>query len=144
MNAAAAAALARALSFSFEEISRGLSAARPYAHRSRIVAGAGGITILDDCYNASPASMEAALATLAALDGRRDGRGAVAVLGDMLELGAAEEEAHRALGTKRAGVGRRRRRLLRSPFLSYLRRILFFCLSSPRPTSPRSIRSSRG
>jgi UDP-N-acetylmuramoyl-tripeptide--D-alanyl-D-alanine ligase len=97
MNAAAAAAVARALSFTFEEISRGLAAARPYSHRSRVVGGAGGITILDDCYNASPASMEAALATLAGL--KKDGSGrAIAVLGDMLELGAFEEEAHRGLG----------------------------------------------
>jgi UDP-N-acetylmuramoyl-tripeptide--D-alanyl-D-alanine ligase len=97
MNAAAAAALALSLSYSFEEISRGLSLARPYAHRSRVVSGAGGSTILDDCYNASPASMEAALGTLASLVERGQGR-AVAVLGDMLELGTAEEEAHRELG----------------------------------------------
>ena len=97
MNAAAAAATARALSFTFEEISRGLSSARPYAHRSRVVAGAGGVTILDDCYNASPTSMEAALATLASLVAGGKGR-AVAVLGDMLELGGAEEEEHRRLG----------------------------------------------
>ncbi len=97
MNAAAAAATALALSFSFEEISRGLALARPYSHRSRVVPGAGGITILDDCYNASPASMEAALATLASLVAGGKGR-AVAVLGDMLELGSFEEDAHRALG----------------------------------------------
>jgi UDP-N-acetylmuramoyl-tripeptide--D-alanyl-D-alanine ligase len=102
MNAAAAAAVARALSFSFEEISRGLAATQPYSHRSRLVPGAGGITILDDCYNASPASMEAALATLASLKTAASGRTgrAVAVLGDMLELGAFEEEAHRAVGRK--------------------------------------------
>jgi UDP-N-acetylmuramoyl-tripeptide--D-alanyl-D-alanine ligase len=102
MNAAAAAAVARALSFSFEEISRGLAAAQPTSHRSRLVAGAGGITILDDCYNASPATMEAALATLASLKAGASGhaRRAVAVLGDMLELGAFEEEAHRTLGKK--------------------------------------------
>ena len=104
MNAAAAAALARALSFSFEEISRGLAAARPFTHRSRLVAGAGGITILDDCYNASPASMEAALAMLAGLTVRGSSR-AIAVLGDMLELGAAEEEEHRLLGRKAASAG---------------------------------------
>src|ERR1019366_3342295 len=51
MNAAEAAATALALSFSFEEISADLAAARPFAHRSRVVPGAGGITILDDCYN---------------------------------------------------------------------------------------------
>jgi len=97
MNAAAAAAAAFALSFSFEEISRGLTAARPYPHRSHVVAGAGGVTILDDCYNASPASMEAALATLAGLRSGGSGR-AIAVLGDMLELGESEESAHRELG----------------------------------------------
>ena len=97
MNAAAAAAVALSLSYSFEEISRGLSSARPTLHRSRIVSGAGGITILDDCYNASPASMEAALATLVSLVAGGKGR-AVAVLGDMLELGTAEEDAHRGLG----------------------------------------------
>ena len=57
MNATAAAATALALGFTFEEISRGLYDARPHAHRSRVVAGAGGITILDDCFNASPKSM---------------------------------------------------------------------------------------
>jgi UDP-N-acetylmuramoyl-tripeptide--D-alanyl-D-alanine ligase len=99
MNATAAAAVALSLSYTFEEISRGLSEARPYAHRSQVVAGAGGITLLDDCYNASPASMEAALATLAGLKKGGSGR-AIAVLGDMLELGASEEEAHRTLGKK--------------------------------------------
>ena len=98
MNATAAAALARALSFSFEEISSGLSAARPFAHRSRLLA-AHGLTILDDCYNANPSSMAAALDTLGTLagPGRR-----VAVLGDMLELGEAEAREHRALGERAA------------------------------------------
>lgn len=105
MNAAAAAATALALSYSFEEISRGLSLARPCSHRSLIVAGAGGVTILDDCYNASPASMEAALATLAGLkSGSGPGR-AIAVLGDMLELGAHEEGAHRDVGRRAAEAG---------------------------------------
>jgi UDP-N-acetylmuramoyl-tripeptide--D-alanyl-D-alanine ligase len=98
MNAAAAAALARALEFSFEEISAGLAAARPFTHRSRVVPGAGGITILDDCYNASPASMEAALATLKTL--ASGSSRAIAVLGDMLELGEAEQASHRELGRR--------------------------------------------
>lgn len=100
MNAAAAAALARALSFSFEEISSGLSAARPIAHRSKVVRTASGLVLLDDCYNANPSSMSAALTTLGALagSGRR-----VAVLGDMLELGEAEAHEHRALGERAAG-----------------------------------------
>lgn len=55
--------------------------------------GRGGMTILDDRYNASPASTLAALEVLAGLPGRR-----VAVLGDMLELGPYEAEAHRQVG----------------------------------------------
>ncbi|MGE5345444.1 MAG: UDP-N-acetylmuramoyl-tripeptide--D-alanyl-D-alanine ligase [Acidithiobacillales bacterium] len=99
MNAAAAAALALALGHSFEEISLGLAAARPFAHRSRIVRTASGLVLLDDCYNANPSSMAAALATLGTLaaGGRR-----VAVLGDMLELGEAEVREHRALGERAA------------------------------------------
>jgi UDP-N-acetylmuramyl pentapeptide synthase len=56
---------------------------------------AGEVTILDDTYNSSPISVRAALDTLAA---RRAGRRAVVVLGDMLELGALTDEAHREVG----------------------------------------------
>jgi UDP-N-acetylmuramoyl-tripeptide--D-alanyl-D-alanine ligase len=68
-------------------------------HRSAPVA-AGGRTILDDCYNANPASMNAALGALAvaAGEGRR-----FAILGDMLELGAGAEAAHRELGRAAGG-----------------------------------------
>jgi len=52
-----------------------------------------GVTILDDTYNASPASTNAALELLRRLDGRR-----VAILGDMLELGPYEEEGHESVG----------------------------------------------
>jgi UDP-N-acetylmuramoyl-tripeptide--D-alanyl-D-alanine ligase len=95
MNAAAAAALSLSLACSFEEISAGLSAARPFAHRSRIVETDSGLLLLDDCYNANPSSMAAALRMLRSV--ARAGR-AVAVLGDMLELGPGEEAEHRALG----------------------------------------------
>ena len=63
----------------------------------------GGVVVIDDCYNANPMSMRAALDDLAvSAPGRR-----VAVLGDMLELGPGEEEFHRALGEQAdaAGVG---------------------------------------
>jgi UDP-N-acetylmuramoyl-tripeptide--D-alanyl-D-alanine ligase len=61
-----------------------------------------GVTVINDCYNANPMSMRAALDDLAATAaGRR-----VAVLGDMLELGAADEERyHRELGREAASAG---------------------------------------
>jgi UDP-N-acetylmuramoyl-tripeptide--D-alanyl-D-alanine ligase len=58
-----------------------------------------GATLIDDTYNASPASVLAALNLLAELEGRR-----IAVLGDMLELGAVEEESHRLVGARAAEV----------------------------------------
>jgi UDP-N-acetylmuramoyl-tripeptide--D-alanyl-D-alanine ligase len=62
-----------------------------------------GVVVINDCYNANPLSMRAALddlATQAPSEGRR-----VAVLGDMLELGAGEAEEHRALGAYAASSG---------------------------------------
>src|SRR5205823_5494716 len=75
-------------------MARGLAAARPVSGRG-VWKRAGDVTILDDTYNASPASVRAALDTLAA---RRAGHRAVVVLGDMLELGALSDEAHREVG----------------------------------------------
>ena len=61
-----------------------------------------GVVIINDCYNANPLSMRAALDDLAtqAPQGRR-----IAVLGDMLELGAGEAEAHREIGAYAASSG---------------------------------------
>ena len=63
------------------------------------VPGPQGSTILDDTYNASPASVIAALNLLAELDGRK-----IAVLGDMLELGSYEEEGHKLVGRRAMDV----------------------------------------
>ena len=63
------------------------------------VNGPGGSLILDDTYNAAPASVIAALNLLEELDGRR-----IAVLGDMLELGEFEERGHRMVGARAAEV----------------------------------------
>ncbi len=57
----------------------------------------GGVTVLDDCYNANTASMIAALDTVKGLAAAQNGR-AIAVLGDMLELGPGELDEHRAVG----------------------------------------------
>ncbi|MDQ6859430.1 MAG: UDP-N-acetylmuramoyl-tripeptide--D-alanyl-D-alanine ligase [Chloroflexota bacterium] len=62
------------------------------AHRMS-VRRSGGLTVIDDSYNSSPAAVHAALAVLRAIDGRR-----IAVLGDMLELGTLSVGAHEAVG----------------------------------------------
>ena len=100
LNAAGAFALAVALGYSPEECVRGLGQARPYARRLNVVDAPGGVVVIDDCYNANPASMAAALDTLGTL--ASDGR-AFAVLGDMLELGAGENDEHARLGALAAG-----------------------------------------
>jgi len=64
-----------------------------------IVPGVGGSQIIDDSYNAAPSSSLAALTLLGELEGRR-----IAVMGDMLELGSAEEEGHRLVGRRVAEV----------------------------------------
>jgi UDP-N-acetylmuramoyl-tripeptide--D-alanyl-D-alanine ligase len=101
-NAAAALAVAAALKVPVLEAAGGLERAALPPHRSRIVA-AGGRTVLDDCYNANPASMSAALATVMASVGAS--AQAFAVLGDMLELGDEAGSLHRALGREAAFAG---------------------------------------
>ncbi len=64
-----------------------------------VVPGINGTTIIDDTYNASPPSVLAALNLLDDLNGRK-----VAVLGDMLELGAYEEEGHKRVARRAAEV----------------------------------------
>ncbi|BDG10309.1 UDP-N-acetylmuramoyl-tripeptide--D-alanyl-D-alanine ligase [Anaeromyxobacter paludicola] len=103
-NAAAAAAAAVALGCSDREIVAGLAQVRTVGRRLRLEELPSGVLLVDDCYNANPASMQAALETLSQLAAERGGR-PVAVLGDMLELGAAEEPSHRALGEQAARAG---------------------------------------
>ena len=95
LNATGAFALATALGYRPEECVQGLEAARPYARRLNVVEAAGGWTVVDDCYNANPASMAAALDTPRTLAA---GGRAVAVLGDMLELGTGRAGGPRAAG----------------------------------------------
>lgn len=101
-NATAAFALARALGYSAEECARGLEAARPYARRLNVVDAPGGVTVLDDCYNANTESVIAALDTVRDLAATQQGR-AIAVLGDMLELGPGELDEHRKVGAHARG-----------------------------------------
>ena len=101
INALAAAGVGVAVGLGVEQIASGLAEARPVRGRC-VWRRAGGIRILDDTYNANPASVRAALATLkTATDARRR----VVVLGDMLELGALAARAHRAAGRAVAASG---------------------------------------
>ncbi len=99
-NALAAAAVGSLFGLAPREIAEGLGRARAVPHRLTWI-DAGGVQILDDCYNANPRSVTAALETLAEAPGGR----AIAVLGDMLELGESAEAAHRDVGTLAARVG---------------------------------------
>jgi UDP-N-acetylmuramoyl-tripeptide--D-alanyl-D-alanine ligase len=98
-NALAAAAAAYALGVPGEVIRLGLDEFTPYDKRFQLEEHSG-VVLIDDSYNANPASMAAALTTLK--DIRDDGR-TVAVLGDMLELGQGTEKAHGDLGRLAAG-----------------------------------------
>lgn len=92
----ALAAFAAGLCFGIppEKIAEGLRKYAPAGMRQRIKSVAG-VTVIEDCYNASPDSQKAALDVLSSLKATRK----IAVLGDMLELGGYSEEAHRAVGT---------------------------------------------
>jgi UDP-N-acetylmuramoyl-tripeptide--D-alanyl-D-alanine ligase len=99
-NALAAAAAGVALGLSLAEVARGLARVPPVAGRC-VWRRAGEVTILDDTYNASPVSVRAALDTVTA---HRRGRRLIVVLGDMLELGALTDEAHREVGRQVAAL----------------------------------------
>ena len=89
-NALAALAAARAV----EVEPRGRIDVRLSARRGQRIELPGPVLVLDDCYNANPMSMRAALDELAATAGGRR----VAVLGDMLELGPGERRFHEEIG----------------------------------------------
>ncbi|HYS07296.1 MAG TPA: UDP-N-acetylmuramoyl-tripeptide--D-alanyl-D-alanine ligase [Myxococcales bacterium] len=102
-NAAGAAAVGVALGFEPARILRGLANATTPGRRMRPVHLPNGALLIDDCYNANPSSTKAALLTLTHLV-RGKGR-AIAVLGDMLELGPTELDLHRDVGRFAAGAG---------------------------------------
>lgn len=98
-TALAATAVGQALGLGLDEILTGLEGEQTQL-RLYTVPGPNGSTIIDDTYNSSPQSVLAALNLLEELDaGRR-----IAVLADMLELGAYTEEAHTLAGERAANV----------------------------------------
>lgn len=99
-NALLVAAAAHSLGVGMEQVTAGLAKTPAVAGRLEPIALRPGIRVLNDSYNANPASMQAALRTLAAMPAPR-----FALLGDMAELGAEAAEQHRALGKLARDLG---------------------------------------
>ncbi|MDX2170333.1 MAG: UDP-N-acetylmuramoyl-tripeptide--D-alanyl-D-alanine ligase [Deltaproteobacteria bacterium] len=102
-NALAAAAVAHALGIGLDAIVAGLAAAEPPKMRMQVVRLANGVTLINDAYNANPASTNAALDAVARAAGAA-GR-AIAVLGEMRELGSTSAALHAAVGAHAAAAG---------------------------------------
>lgn len=96
-NALAASAAAFAAGASLDHIQAGLASYQSVAGRMQLHSLSEGISVIDDTYNANPESMAAALTSLESL-AKETGQRAVAVLGDMGELGEHAVEAHREVG----------------------------------------------
>jgi UDP-N-acetylmuramoyl-tripeptide--D-alanyl-D-alanine ligase len=92
-NALAAAASAHAVGVPAKAIGEGLAAFRPYVGRLQVKQVSGGMTVIDDSYNANPDSVRAAIDVLAACPGPT-----VLVLGDMGEVGDHGADFHREIG----------------------------------------------
>jgi len=92
-NAMAAVAVGKKFGLSNEDIIEGIANVKPVNGRTNIVKGKKCV-VIDDCYNANPVSMKAALDLLETAPGHT-----TAILGDMFELGTDEKELHYGVGT---------------------------------------------
>lgn len=99
LNAAAAACVAMLLGLDAEQIAAGIARVAPVSGRTNIISQ-GEDTIIDDCYNANPASMKAAIELLSLADTEK-----VAILGDMLNLGENSHRYHAQIGACAAQAG---------------------------------------
>ena len=101
-NVLAAAAVAVEFEIPVSQIVERAAALRPATHRGELTRLPGGITLIDDSYNSSPAALKQALVTVGATSGcaRR-----VAILGEMLELGAHATRLHEESGRAAAAAG---------------------------------------
>ena len=101
--ALAAIAVGLACGLRLAQIGAGLETVRSASGRLSAAQSATGATVIDDCYNANPGSVRAAIDMLAGCEGRR-----TLVLGAMRELGSGSEEMHREIGdyARAAGIDR--------------------------------------
>jgi UDP-N-acetylmuramoyl-tripeptide--D-alanyl-D-alanine ligase len=104
-NALAAAAAAWALGVGLDAIRAALAGVAPGSHRGAVRRLFGGVTLVDDCYNSNPEALARALESAAELAEAAGARRRVAVLGDMLELGAEGPRFHREAGERAARLG---------------------------------------
>lgn len=98
-NALAAAVIGAVNKLNIDEIKEGIESIKTLSGRNNKIE-ANGITIFDDCYNANPMSMKAALSVLKDAKARK-----IAVLGDMGELGDNTEELHYSVGEYAGSCG---------------------------------------
>lgn len=99
LNAAAAACVGRLLGLTEDEIASGIERVRAVSGRSNLLR-LERYTVIDDCYNANPVSMRAAIDLLSLADTEK-----VAVLGDMFELGEHSDALHADVGEYAARKG---------------------------------------
>jgi UDP-N-acetylmuramoyl-tripeptide--D-alanyl-D-alanine ligase len=104
-NALAAIGALHALEVPLPALGEGAGEVRFSSLRGEILELPGGVVVVNDCYNANPVSMRAALEHLAAVADRRGAQRVVAVLGDMRELGPAAAGFHREAGGQAAAAG---------------------------------------
>jgi UDP-N-acetylmuramoyl-tripeptide--D-alanyl-D-alanine ligase len=101
-NALAAAAVCQALGMEHHTICRGLATFRPLSGRMEVHRLRNGAFLIDDTYNANPASVREALKTLKDL---KDNHESTVIMADMLELGEKVEEMHEGIGSLMAETG---------------------------------------
>lgn len=102
LNVLAAATVAMEMGVAPAEIAERARTLKPAAHRGELLRLPGGVTLIDDSYNSSPAALKKSLETVAAAKGSAR---KVAVLGEMLELGAHAARLHAECGRAAAEAG---------------------------------------